>query len=183
MGYVVLQSIYLSLIHDSSLKQRPYFAGSEKKINKVYEGLCGGERGWSCLVSYWRAFRVEHLCNCLPLHHVYFITYMRCISPLHKPCGLADRTFDSRSKGLGFDSHYLSSVGVPGKLLIPYCLCPAISDGYLVDENCDWVALAAFIFVWRVHCTLPGEMGLLKWCVSYTREGNWLVDYFIDIRP
>ena len=48
--------------------------------------------------------------------------------------GLVDRVLDSRSAGLGFDSHCWSScVEVSGKLLIPYYLCPPSSDGYLVE--------------------------------------------------
>ena len=56
-------------------------------------------------------------------------------------CGPVDRVLDSRSGGLGFDSHCRSCVEVLGKLLIPYCLCPPNSDGYLVErklENCEW---------------------------------------------
>ena len=50
-------------------------------------------------------------------------------------CGLVDKTLDSRSKGLGFDSHYWPCVELVGKLLIPFCLCLPSSDGYLVEEN------------------------------------------------
>ena len=44
-----------------------------------------------------------------------------------------DRVLDSRSEGLGFDSHCCSCVEVLGKLLIPYCLHPSNSDGYKVE--------------------------------------------------
>ena len=49
-------------------------------------------------------------------------------------------------------------------VLIPYYFCLSSSDGYLADENCVRVAQAACIVVWHVS---TGEMGLLKWCVSY----------------
>ena len=39
------------------------------------------------------------------------------------------------------------------------------SDGYLVHENCVWLAQAACILVRSVRCFLPGEMILLNWCV------------------
>ena len=50
-------------------------------------------------------------------------------------CGQVDMVLDSRSKGLGFDSHCWSCLEVLDKLLIPYCLCLPSTDGYLVDEN------------------------------------------------
>ena len=50
-------------------------------------------------------------------------------------CGQVDRALGSISEGLGFDSHCWSCVEVPGKLLIPYCICPASSDGYLVEQK------------------------------------------------
>ena len=52
---------------------------------------------------------------------------------------------DPRSKGLVFDSHCWSCVEVSGKLLIPYCLCPLSSDGYLVERKFGklWMTLAA----------------------------------------
>ena len=46
-----------------------------------------------------------------------------------------DRALDLRSEDLGFDSHCWSCVEVSGKLLIPYCLCPSRSNGYLVDQK------------------------------------------------
>ena len=60
-------------------------------------------------------------------------------------CGQVDRVLDSISEGLGFDSHCWSCVEVSGKLLIPYCLCPPSSNGYLVESKIGklWVALAA----------------------------------------
>ena len=50
-------------------------------------------------------------------------------------CGLVDRALDSRSEGLGFDSHCWSCVEVSGKLFIPYCLWSPSSDGYLVERK------------------------------------------------
>ena len=50
---------------------------------------------------------------------------------------------------------------------MPLRLCLPNSGGYLVDENCTRVAQAVHIHVWGVKCILPGEMRLLKWCVSY----------------
>ena len=50
-------------------------------------------------------------------------------------CGQVDRVLDLRSEGLGFDSHCWSCVEVSGKLLIPYCLCPPSSNGYLVERK------------------------------------------------
>ena len=94
-----------------------------------------------------------------------------------------DRVMDSKSKGMWFNPHCWSCVEVSDKLLIPHCLCLPSSDGYLVDENCELVAQADCMLVRWVYCILPGEMRLLKWCMSYTREGNWLVAYAIDIRP
>ena len=48
-------------------------------------------------------------------------------------CSLVNRVLNSKSKGLGFDSHCWSCVSVSCKRLISYCLCPPITDGYLVD--------------------------------------------------
>ena len=48
-------------------------------------------------------------------------------------CGQVDMPLDSISQCLGFDSYCWSCVEVLGKLLIPYCLCPPSSDGYLVE--------------------------------------------------
>ena len=42
---------------------------------------------------------------------------------------------NSRSEGLEFDSHCWSCVDVLGKLLIPYCLSPPRSNGYLVERK------------------------------------------------
>ena len=42
---------------------------------------------------------------------------------------------DLRSEGLRFDSHCWSCVEASGKLLIPYCLCPPSSNGYLVERK------------------------------------------------
>ena len=90
-------------------------------------------------------------------------------------CDLVDRVFDSRSKSLGFDNQCWSPLS--GKLLIPYYLCLTGSGGYLVDESYVREAQAACILVWPVCCILTGEMRLVKLCVSYAREGNWLVEY------
>ena len=48
-------------------------------------------------------------------------------------------------KGLGFDSQCWPCVEVSGKLLIPYCLCPPSSNGYLVERKIGklWLTLAA----------------------------------------
>ena len=51
-------------------------------------------------------------------------------------CGPVDRVLDSKSEGLGFDSHCWSCVVVSYKLLIPHCLCPT-SDGYLVEHKLE----------------------------------------------
>ena len=68
------------------------------------------------------------------------------------------RALGSRSKGLGFHFHCLcwTCVKVSGKLLIPLYLCLLSSGGYLVDENCTWVAQAACILVW---CALYSPRG------------------------
>ena len=49
-------------------------------------------------------------------------------------CDRGERALDSRSKGLGFDSHCWLCVEVSGKLFIPCCLCPPRNDGYLVER-------------------------------------------------
>ena len=49
-------------------------------------------------------------------------------------CGLVDRALDSRSEGLGFDSHCWPCVEVSGKLCIPHCLGPRSRNGYLVHR-------------------------------------------------
>ena len=56
-------------------------------------------------------------------------------------CGLVDRVLDSKSKGMGFNSHCQSRshVQVLYKLLIPCCICLPNNDGYLMDENCACV--------------------------------------------
>ena len=59
--------------------------------------------------------------------------------------GRVDRVLDLRSEGLGFDFHCYSCVEMSGKRLIPYCLCPSSSNGYLVERKVGklWMALAA----------------------------------------
>ena len=49
--------------------------------------------------------------------------------------GPVDRVLESRSEGLGFNSHCWSYVEVSGKLLIPYYLCLSSTDGYLVERK------------------------------------------------
>ena len=51
--------------------------------------------------------------------------------------GRVDRALDSRSKGLGFDSHCWLCVEVIGKLIIPYCLSLSLpsSDGCQVEQE------------------------------------------------
>ena len=51
-------------------------------------------------------------------------------------CGQVDRALDSRTEGLGFDSHCWSCVEVLGTLLIPYCLNPPNNE-YLVEQK-NW---------------------------------------------
>ena len=88
-------------------------------------------------------------------------------------CGLVNRMLDSRSKGLGFDSHCWSCVEVSGEIFIPYCLCLASSGEYLVDGNCIWVSQATCM-----TCTLYSprgdEMKLLKLCVSGKIVVGWI---------
>ena len=48
---------------------------------------------------------------------------------------LVDRALDSRSKGLGFDSHCCPCVEVLGKLRIPHCFGPPSRNGYLVHRS------------------------------------------------
>ena len=50
-------------------------------------------------------------------------------------CGPVDRTLDSRSEGLGFDSQCWPSVEVSGKLCITHCLVPPSGNGYLVYRS------------------------------------------------
>ena len=57
---------------------------------------------------------------------------------------LVTKTVDSRSKGLGLDSHCWLSL-------------PTQQWWYLVDENCGWVDQAACIFVWYVCCISQGR--------------------------
>ena len=87
-------------------------------------------------------------------------------------CGLVDMALDARSKGLGFDSHCWSCVEVSVRLLIPNCLCLLLTDGYLVNDNCAGVAQVACILGLCDLCALysQGGIGLVKCCVSYTRE-------------
>ena len=59
---------------------------------------------------------------------------------IHGAYGLVDKSLDSRSKDLGFDSYCWSCVEEFDKLLIPYCLFLPNSDGYLVKReklNCN----------------------------------------------
>ena len=80
---------------------------------------------------------------------------------------------DLRSKGQGFDSHHWSCVEVSDILLITHCFCLPNNDGYLVDKNCVLSESSSLhACVGGVLCILPGDMRLLKWCVSYTKEGN-----------
>ena len=77
---------------------------------------------------------------------------------------------DQRS--LVFNSHYWSYAEVSGKLAMSYCHCLPNSDGYLVNENCEWVARADCTQVQgQIACVcsiLAEETRLLKWCVPYT---------------
>ena len=61
--------------------------------------------------------------------------YLYFNKKLSEACGKVDRALDSRSEGLGFDSHYWPCVEVVGKLHIPYCLGPPSRNGYLVDRS------------------------------------------------
>ena len=83
-------------------------------------------------------------------------------------CGLVDRALDWKSKAWG-------SIPTAAHSILPL--------HNLVDKNNDGVSQAGCILVWHVHSILVGEMWLLKWCVSYTREGNWSVEYGTDVRP
>ena len=60
------------------------------------------------------------------------------------------KAFDSRSKGLGFDSHCWSFVEVSGKLFMTYCLCLPSSDGYPVPGGqeivTEWLKLPACLY-------------------------------------
>ena len=61
--------------------------------------------------------------------------------PSNLPQGPVDRVLDSRSEGLGFNSHCWLCVEVLGKLLISYCICPPSSDGYLAERKLENYAL------------------------------------------
>ena len=74
--------------------------------------------------------------SCCYTHHQGFITIDKGIQGYRygRSCGhgrscehgsmcQVDKALDSRSKGLGFDSHCWSCVEVSGKVLIPHCLC------------------------------------------------------------
>ena len=90
-------------------------------------------------------------------------------------CGLVQRILDSRSKGSG----------VQFPLLVGRTCCSI----QLLPTQQLWVPggrellLSASCIHTCMTCALysPREMTLLKWCVSYTRERNWLVQYGIDI--
>ena len=85
--------------------------------------------------------------------------------------GLVDRASDSRLKGVGFDSHCWSCVEVSDKLLISYCLCLlAVMDTWGSRFVTEWLKLLAYL---HGLCTVFSQgIWMLKWCVSYTREGN-----------
>ena len=72
----------------------------------------------------------------------------------------------------------------PNTLWFPYlCPTPSFNDEYLVDEDFDWVAQVASILVWRMRCILLGEMRLLKWFGSYTREDKIYLDLLSSLHP
>ena len=126
-----------------------------------------------CVISsyYYRSYKTFETCKRLaPLWSSGLVTPLFFVDVLVD--GLVDRALNSGSKSPGFDFHCWSCVEVLDKLLIPHCLCLPGSNGYLVAEYYVWVAEVACILVWLVRCILPGEMRLLKWCVSYTREGK-----------
>ena len=50
-------------------------------------------------------------------------------------CGPVHRILDSRSKGLGLNSHGWPCVKVSSKLLIAYCICLPSSDVFLVERK------------------------------------------------
>ena len=50
-------------------------------------------------------------------------------------CGLVNRALDSRSEGLGFDSHCWPCIVVLGKLCIPHCFSPPSRNGNLVHRS------------------------------------------------
>ena len=85
---------------------------------------------------------------------------------------------NSRSKGLGFDSHCWSYVEVPGKLLISYRLCIPSSDGHLMDENCG----SGCLHTCMMCAVFSQARSDYSNRVAYTREGIWLVEYGINIR-
>ena len=76
--------------------------------------------------------------------------------------------FYSKSEGLEFDSHcWLCLANFSFHTASAY---PAVMGTWLM-KSVSGVAQAALILVQHVLHILPGEVRLLKWCVSYTREG------------
>ena len=74
------------------------------------------------------------------------------------PGGGVDRVLDSRSKCLGFDSHYLSCVEMSGKLLIPYCLCIPSNEWVPGGREMGLSGSSYVHSLQRVGCIPPGYM-------------------------
>ena len=90
-------------------------------------------------------------------------------------------SWTQRSKGLGFDSHCWSCVEVSGKLLIPYfCCCRWVPGGqelWLSGSNCLHTCVLCALYSPR-----GDEIAQVVLYVSCTREGNWSVEYGIDVK-
>ena len=112
------------------------FPGDMSTGSKV---CCGGGSG--TFIPSKDHFDIFTSCVCV----FFVVSEIPGIKQLNGACDWVDRAFDARSKGQGSDSHRRSCVEAPGKVLIPYWLCPPNSSGYLVEwkmQNYD-IGLAA----------------------------------------
>ena len=93
--------------------------------------------------------------------------------------GRVDRALDSRSKELGFDSHWWYCVKESGKLFISCCLCLHSNDWYLVEERLC-LSGSSCLFVWGVLCSPKGD-NIVQVCVLYQGR-TWYGQMNIDNR-
>ena len=82
---------------------------------------------------------------------------------------------DSRSKGLGFDTHCWSCVKVGQTSHNTASVYPAMMGTWLMKIVSKWLKFPACMYYMCVVYS-PGKMRLRKWFVSYTREGDGLLN-------